>query len=140
MLSKVLIYATCAKGLLVFDAPDYPEVGPQVPGGTVETGETIAAAAAREFHEETGLVPDRSFSLLGTTDFQFSHGGVLHTHRRAFFHVVLPDDLPDGWHHHEETPFEGGGPILYRFFWMDRAGAADRLSFGMEAFLDRIRP
>ena len=30
--------------------------------------------------------------------------------------------------------------ILYRFFWMDPRMAREKLSFGMEVFLDRIGP
>ncbi|MBB3398844.1 8-oxo-dGTP pyrophosphatase MutT (NUDIX family) [Rhizobium sp. BK538] len=55
---KVLIYATWRDRLLGFDEPDFPEVALQVPGGTVETGEDIAAAALREFSEETGILPE----------------------------------------------------------------------------------
>lgn len=49
---KVLIYATWRDRLLVFDEPDFPEIELQVPGGTVEAGEDIAAAALREFRKK----------------------------------------------------------------------------------------
>lgn len=135
---KVLIYATSAKGLLVFDEPDFPEVGVQIPGGTVKPNENIFAAAAREFAEETGLTPDARPSLLGTTDYSFIRNNSDHTHRRSYFHVELPNGLPDVWHHHETMPDGGGSPILFRFFWLGLDEARSRLGFGMEQFLDKI--
>lgn len=135
---KVLVYATSAKGLLVFDEPDFPEVGLQVPGGTVEPDEDILAAAVREFEEETGLRPAAGLSLLGTTNHSFVRNEATYVHRRSYFHIELPDDLPDVWHHHETTPDGGGSPILFRFFWLGRDEAQSRLGFGMEEFLDRI--
>ena len=54
---KVLIYATWQGRLLVFDEPDFPEIELQVPGGTMEPGESPEVAATREFVEETGLTP-----------------------------------------------------------------------------------
>ena len=56
MIRKVMIYAMGPRGLLVFREPDFPDVPLQVPGGTVEDGETFEAGACREFAEETGLV------------------------------------------------------------------------------------
>ena len=56
---KALIYATSPRGLLVFDEPDFPSVPTQVPGGTIDAGETPMEAAYREFEEETGLVADQ---------------------------------------------------------------------------------
>jgi 8-oxo-dGTP pyrophosphatase MutT (NUDIX family) len=135
---KVLIYATSGKGLLVFDEPDFPEIALQIPGGTVEAGESVAVAARREFEEETGLSLAEPPTPLGTVDHVFVRDGNSHIHRRSYFHVRLDDDLPPEWLHHEQTPFDGSPPILFRFFWMPVEQARSRLGYGMEELLPRI--
>ncbi len=52
---KVLAYITHQYRLLVFRQTDEPETWIQVPGGTIEEGETPAKAVLREAFEETGL-------------------------------------------------------------------------------------
>lgn len=135
---KVLIYATSARGLLVFDEPEFPHIKLQVPGGTVEPGEALEAAALREFEEETGLAPGTPLAPLGSVDYRFVSNGVEHIHRRSYFHVGLSDDLPAEWHHHEQTPFDGSPPILFRFFWMPVGEARSQLGYGMEALLLKL--
>ncbi len=127
---KVLIYATWRDRLLVFDEPDFPEVGLQVPGGTVD-GEDISAAALREFSEETGILPATPLAPLTVHDYRFSKGGVEVRHRRHYFHVRLEGDQPATWLHREMTPFNGGGPILFHFFWLGFDDARVRLGYGM---------
>jgi 8-oxo-dGTP pyrophosphatase MutT (NUDIX family) len=136
---KVLIYATWRDRLLVFDEPDFPDVLWQVPGGTVETGEDIAEAALREFCEETGLAPSAPLTPLAVHDYRFSLkiGGIA-WHRRHYFHVELKDHHPETWLHQELTPFGGGDPIQFRFFWIDFTQAKARLGYGMEHCLPMI--
>jgi len=50
--------------LLVFDHPDVPEAGVQLPAGGVEPGETPAQAAVRELREESGLSLDTPHFLV----------------------------------------------------------------------------
>jgi 8-oxo-dGTP pyrophosphatase MutT (NUDIX family) len=128
---KVLIYATSRNRLLVFDQPDFADVGLQVPGGTVESGEDVADAAHREFHEETGLTPARPLTPLTFHDYRFSRNGKQICHHRHYFHIALDDGLPTSWLHREMTPFGGGAPILFRFFWIDVTEARHRLGYGM---------
>ena len=128
---KVLIYATWRDRLLVFDEPDFPEVELQVPGGTVEIGEDIDAAAFREFSEETGIRPATPLTPLTVHDYRFSKDGAEVRHRRHYFHIHLEGDHPVTWQHREMTPF-GGGPILFRFFWLGFDDAQSRLGYGME--------
>jgi 8-oxo-dGTP pyrophosphatase MutT (NUDIX family) len=135
---KVLIYATRNDLLLVFDEPDFPDVELQVPGGTIEPGEDILAAAQREFAEETGIDCDTPFALLATDDYRFVRNERQICHRRSYFHVELAGELAETWIHSEMTPFSGGPPIRFRFFWMRIEDAAQKLGYGMEQHLAMI--
>lgn len=136
---KVLIYATSRNRLLVFDQPDFPDVGLQVPGGTVETGEDVADAAGREFCEETGLSLSAPLTPLSVHDYRFplKIGGIA-WHRRHYFHLELDAEYPETWLHHELTPFGGGDPIQFRLFWLDIKAAREKLGYGMENCLPMI--
>ncbi|MDQ0564400.1 8-oxo-dGTP pyrophosphatase MutT (NUDIX family) [Rhizobium mesoamericanum] len=129
---KVLIYATWRDRLLVFDEPDFPDVELQVPGGTVEIGEDIDAAAFREFFEETGIRPEPPLTPLSVHDYRFLKNGAVVRHRRYYFRICLVADQPSTWLHREMMPFSGGDPILFRFFWLGFDDARNRLGYGME--------
>lgn len=137
---KVLIYAIWQDRLLVFDEPDFPEVELQVPGGTMEPGESPEIAARREFVEETGLTPTDAFAPLVTQDYRFSKDGRPICHRRHYFHVALTGDQRQTWIHQEMTPFGGGEPIRFRFFWLGLDEARQRLGYGMRDALHVLRP
>jgi len=53
--------------LLIFKHKNYPEAGIQVPGGTLEKGETPKQAVLREVKEEAGLEKFEVISYLGET-------------------------------------------------------------------------
>lgn len=129
---KVLIYATWRKHLLVFDEPDFPDVDLQVPGGTMEPGESPEAAALREFVEETGLAPPATFMPLATQDYRFTKDGRQICHRRHYFHAPLAGEQRQTWLHLEMTPDSGGPPIRFRFFWLSQSEAGNRLGYGMQ--------
>jgi 8-oxo-dGTP pyrophosphatase MutT (NUDIX family) len=134
---KVLIYAVRDGHLLVFDEPDFPTIEPQVPGGTVEDGEDLALAAAREFEEETGLAAGDLYPL-GIHDYRLEKDGREYHHQRHYFRCTLPEATPDTWLHFEMTPFGGSDPIRFRFFWLPIAVARQRLGYGMQHFLEHL--
>lgn len=53
--TKVLVYVVANGHLLVNLHTDFLDAGLQVPGGTIEPGESATTASARELYEESGL-------------------------------------------------------------------------------------
>lgn len=131
---KVLIYATSLRGLLVFSEPDFPDIPLQVPGGTIDAGETAEAAALREFHEETGVIAP-NLHLMGRFDHlaQTRQGPLLL--QRHCFQTRLSEDFPETWDHVEHYASDGSGPILFRFHWLALDHAKMALGLGMAAAL-----
>ena len=128
---KAYVYLTCGNKLLVFDEPDTPELGLQIPGGTVDPGESYLIAARREFYEETGLDLDVAFEHFATHDIPFEEhvakGDIQAPpdrplkglHKRALFHARINTPPAHEWEHFEMTPSNGGPPIRFRLFWLD---------------------
>lgn len=116
---KAYVYLTCGRKLLVFAQPDQPEIGLQVPGGTLDPGESHLIGARREFFEETGLTLDGALDHLADQDHVFDNGRGRDLHKRRHFHATLPVILKDEWEHYEMTPSGGGDPIRFRLFWQD---------------------
>ncbi len=141
---KVVVYATHRRRLLVFTQPDFPDAGLQVPGGTVEPGETLEEAAGREFYEETGLRSVEKLTLLGHRDHTYRTVRPPQLHQRAFFHMKLPGTpLPEAWEHVEKTPHAastvtGAQPIRFALHWRD-LGEPFTLVGELDAFLEVVR-
>src|SRR5262245_46930463 len=123
ILHKVVAYITRERGgareLLVFRHGDYPEAGIQVPAGTVNDGEPVEAALAREVFEETGLSGLEVVRKLGV--FHYRHPVTGRLHVRNVFHLRAAPDTPDSW----EWTETGGGEVpedegyVFCFYWAD---------------------
>ncbi|MCV0426146.1 MAG: NUDIX domain-containing protein [Roseibium sp.] len=128
---KAYVYLTCGTDLLVFDEPDTPYLGMQVPGGTVDPGESFLHGAMREFEEETGLKLDAAFDHFSDQDIPFEtippvgqfrpapDRPLLGRHIRRNYHVGVSQRPKEEWEHYEMFPSSGNAPIRYRFFWLD---------------------
>ena len=124
--------------LLVFDHRDYPDAGTQVPAGTVEEGESIDDALARELSEETGLDGLRPVRKLAHYD--WTHPDTHNIHERHVFHLEAPPGLPDVWTWIEtsggEVSDEEGYVFLFRWVPLDRVPL---LAGGLADHLDALR-
>ncbi|CAM3963450.1 NUDIX hydrolase [Bacillus paranthracis] len=119
---KVHAYVTREKEgamqLLVFKHRDTPEAGIQVPGGTVDEGETLKAAILREVQEESGL---RHLCIE-----RFLADYIIHVRekkeyeKRHFFHVTLLTDVKDRWEHIVSAGEEDEG-LVFCYEWIDIA-------------------
>src|SRR5690348_12374526 len=96
---KVFAYITHTDRLLVFRHPTAPEVGIQVPAGTVQAGEPPAVAVLREAAEETGLDGLRLARLLGEQLRRMADFGRDEVHHRYFYHLCCPGAPPITWRH-----------------------------------------
>lgn len=131
---KVIAYITRGDELLVFREPDYPHVGLQVPGGTVEPGEGIQAALEREVLEETGLTQWRIAEFLGSKRVRTDYG----RKEWHYFHLEITGEVPETWRHFEEHSGWEAGPIAFDFEWADLATGAPRLPRGQGAMIKRL--
>ncbi|MHA7208800.1 NUDIX domain-containing protein [Arthrobacter sp. MDT1-65] len=81
--------------VLVVDHVHHPEAGTQVPGGGVEAGETLDAAARREVLEETGLLLAGPLTAVGVAHLPAPAGPGTVT---VFFSAAT-DDRRASWDH-----------------------------------------
>ena len=125
-IAKVLAYITRhgpdGVELLVFEQEEHPEAGLQVPGGTVDAGETLVEALRREVAEESGLVSPEAIRFLAAGPFIWEGRSQL----RHFFHLAAPAGLPDGWRHVVTAGEEDEG-LVFVYRWLPRAEAMVQL-------------
>lgn len=119
---KVYAYITREKDgvmqLLVHTHRDIPEAGVQVPGGTVDHGETLEEAVLREVFEEAGLrdlfierfVGDYIAYVKEKREYQ----------KRHFFHITLLQDAHDSWDHIVSAGEEDEG-LVFSYKWINIA-------------------
>ena len=106
--------------LLVFEHMDFPKAGIQVPGGTVEEGESVAEAAVREVKEETGLQKVELLKELGVSYHDMRYHGLPAVHERHYFHFRALESPNAYWIGYEADPSDGSpGPIALKFYWVD---------------------
>jgi len=119
------------KEVLVFDHRDDPEVNPQIPAGTVDTGESLAEALFREIYEESGLKFDKFDEYIGT--FDYIRHDLNELHKRHVFSFVS-NHLSANWEHIVSAGEEDKG-LIFDYYWMDIKEAKNKLVASMGEYL-----
>ena len=103
VVDKALAYILNGERLLVLRPIDQPyeQTGIQVPGGTVQPGETPAQAVLREACEETGLTDLALIRSLGRIRYDISPLRP-EIQRRHFFHLATNGPVPERWNSAEQ--------------------------------------
>jgi len=136
--TKVLTYITAGDRLLLFRQPDFPSLGVQVPGGSVEAGESLELAALREAREETGLAQLELESYLGDAKYELKVD-IGPPHLRHFFHLLYSGPLRSHWHHIEARVSTRGAPNHFELWWEPLTSASLRLDWEMDAHLATLK-
>jgi 8-oxo-dGTP diphosphatase len=135
--AKALTYITQGGRLLVFRKPDFPDAGVQVPGGSVEAGEALEAAALREAREETGLGELVVQSYLGSVEYELKVD-VGPPHLRHFFHLAYTGPSLERWQHVELEPSTTrGAPARFELWWEPLSSA--QLDWEMDFYLEELK-
>ncbi len=134
---KAMAYITRGNELLIFRQPDSPEAGLQVPGGTIEDGESPEAAVMREAFEETGLDDLQLVRALGEQVRDMVEAGKGEIHHRFVFHLTTADPRA-AWRSYENAPFEGGDPIALDMFFVPLSDVPSLIT-EHDLFVGRLR-
>ena len=118
MRNRVFIYITRGAELLVLDYADCSYLEPQIPGGTIEPGESLEAATIREAEEETGLTDLRVISFLGSFEKDLRAIGRDEVIQAWFFHLEAGGSAPERWKHTEVDAHDGSDPIAFELYWV----------------------
>jgi 8-oxo-dGTP pyrophosphatase MutT (NUDIX family) len=114
-----------ADRLLVFEHPDFPSAGVQVPAGTIERDEKPLTAALRELCEETGKQSFEITRILARKRLHEIRHGREELHDRWFFQASPTQKLPEEWVFGDSTPT---GWIRFHFYWISRSTAESSLT------------
>lgn len=116
---KIVAYITHQQRLLVFEQPDSPEAGIQVPAGTLEYTETPQQGVLREACEETGLKNLTVDVFLGEQIRDVSDYGKNEVHHRHIYHLIAEGEVPEKWEHFERySSDKGKTPVRFAFYWV----------------------
>ncbi len=132
---KALVYITQHDRLLLFRRAAEPDAGIQVPGGSVEPGEPLEAAALREAYEETGLSGLVVQSYLGSAEYELKVDAGP-PHLRHFFHLVYAGSSAARWQH-VELKRAPAAPVRFELWWEPLASV--RLDWEMDYCLEALR-
>lgn len=136
---KAFAYITYQNRLLVFEQPQYPEAGIQVPAGTFEPNETPEQAVMREAFEETGLAGLTLVEFLGEVKRDMSDYGLAEIHHRHFFHLRYDAEPLESWSHMERynsnPNFE---PIEFQFYWVALPNSLPPLISDNDIFISKL--
>lgn len=124
VVQKAVCYVVAEGHLLVFTHDRVPltVTGVQVPAGTIRPDESPVEAAARELHEETGLVGS-VVRVLGTAVYDLAPARDEIAHRHFFLMDVGPVDTAARWHAGEAAPEDGGPARPWSCWWLPLSDA-----------------
>ena len=120
---KVIAYVVQKRNgqwrLAVFKHRDFPAAGLQVPGGTVDKGESPEVAVVREVQEESGLKNFTSIFHLGTDE--FLHSEKSEVHDRHFFALIFGGEAPSTFTHQVSAGMEDNGLVfIYTWYHLEK--------------------
>lgn len=139
MIERLKVYAYIVQDgdLVVFEQPLTPESGIQVPGGTVDAGESLDEAVLREAFEETGLEDLVIVRYLGEQVRDIRPYGKNELHHRHYYLLSCPHPIPQRWDHMEEHPSdtEQDGQAIPFTLYRARLDQLPQLTAGFDAFI-----
>ncbi|MTD32055.1 NUDIX domain-containing protein [Planomicrobium sp. YIM 101495] len=117
---KVFAYITRGpeeqRELLVFEYKGEPEVGVQVPGGSIVEGELLIDALYREVQEETGLAKDELQFVGKVQKYNYYPTHKDKVYERNIFHFDYVGEPRSHWEHTIESNGRDNGLTL-QFRW-----------------------
>jgi ADP-ribose pyrophosphatase YjhB (NUDIX family) len=87
----------------------------QLPGGTIEEGESIEDGLLREVYEESGLSDLRIVRMLGCDTVRGARDRI---DLRHFYLLECNEPMQDSWLHHEMHGSEHDYPLPFLYSWM----------------------